>query len=271
MTSTLMGSLPATELGAPVHEGPPVLAVVLDHAHARLFLADQKHVREFPCLVSARMRGGRFHSDRQGSPGWGEGGFHGRRREEERRHYGAVARRLGVLAKAHGAQGIVLGGSDPVVAGLRRALPPRLTGLVIGTARLNPAELTAEQVMTSVRETQRASALVGTRQLLDSLMEGFGTGQAVDGLRSVLRALSQDQVRTLILGRRRGRPGYRCAASGRLVLLKAEAYGEAVVRVPDLVAAAVAETERLGGTVVEIRDPRQAERFDGVAALLRHR
>jgi hypothetical protein len=44
-----------------------------------------------------------------------------------------------------------------------------------------------------------------------------------------------------------------------------------VIRVPDLVAAARAETVRLGGLVAAIRDPQQAARIDGVAALLRYR
>ncbi len=212
-----------------------------------------------------------FHSDRQGSPGWGERGFHGRRREEERRHYAGVTRRLSALVKAHGALGLVLGGSDPVVAALKHALPPRLARLVTGTARLNPTELALAQVLASAREARRAGGLVVQEQLVDAAVEGFGTGSAVDGLRAVLLALARDQVRTLLVARRRGRPGYRCATSGRLVLSKLEAQGEAVIRVPDLVAAAAAETQRFGGTVVEIGDPRPAVRIDGVAALLRYR
>jgi hypothetical protein len=84
-------------------------------------------------------------------------------------------------------------------------------------------------------------------------------------------ALTRDQVGTLLVARRGGRPGYRCATSGRLVSTKLEAQGEAVIRVPDLVVAAAAETLRLGGSVVEIGDARQATRIDGVAALLRYR
>jgi peptide subunit release factor 1 (eRF1) len=261
----------ATVTAAPSRDDTLMLAVVLDHAHARLFLVDAAHVTELSCLVSPRMRGGKFHSDRQDSPGWGEGGFHGRRREEERRHYAAVTRRLAALVRAHAAPGLVIGGSDPVVAALRRALPPRLSKLVVGSARLNPIELTAAQVLASVRAARRAGGLVAQEQLVSAAVEGFGTGSAVDGLRAVLLALARDQVRTLLVAPRRGRPGYRCATSGRLVLTKAEAQGEAVIRVPDLLTAAAAETQHLGGAVVEIGDLRQAARIDGVAALLRFR
>jgi peptide subunit release factor 1 (eRF1) len=249
----------------------PVLAVVLDHAHARLFQVEAARVTELPCLVSPRMRGGKFHSDREDSPGWGEGAFHRRRREEERSHYRAIARRLGALVTAGRAHGIVLGGTDPVVAALTSALPSRLSRMVVGRARLNPSELTAAQVRASVVDAQRAEGLAEQARLIDETMEGFGTGRAVDGLRPVLSALARDQVRTLLVARKRGRPGYRCAGSGRLVLTKAEAGGEAVIRVPDLVVAAVAEARRLGGTVVAITESRLASRIDTVAALLRYR
>jgi hypothetical protein len=235
----------------------PTLAVVLDHAHARFFLVTDAATTEIEDLTSPRMRGGKFHSDRQDSPGWGERGFHQRRREEERRHYAAVGRRLGALVRAHGAQELVLGGSEPVVAALARALPPLLVGMVTGTPRLNPVELTVAAVHRAAQAAHKTHVLAAER--------------AVDGLRAVLLALGHDQIRTLLVAPGYRRSGYRCAGSGRLVLDKAEAKDEAVVLVPDLVAAAAAETRRCGGEVVEITEPRLAERLDGIAALLRYR
>jgi peptide subunit release factor 1 (eRF1) len=249
----------------------PILAVVLDHAHARLFLVNDERVTELPCLVSPRMRGGKFHSDREDSPGWGEGAFRGRRREEERRHYAGVARRISVLLRAHGAQGVVLAGTHDVVAALEHTLPPRLARLVVGTARLNPSELTAARVLTAVRAVRSAEGRAVQEQLVAAVVEGLGTGRAVDGLRPVLQAIARDQVQTLLVGRRAGPPGYRCFPSRRLVQSKVDAEGEAVVRVPDLVAAATGEITQHGGTVAEIRDPTLAARFDGIAALLRYR
>ena len=250
---------------------PPALVVALDHAHARFFLVTEAATAELECLGSPRMRGGKFHSDRQGSPGWGERGFHQRRQEEERRHYAAVARRLRALAREHGAQEFVLGGSVPVVAALARALPPPLSRLLAGTARLNPLELTVAAVRRAAQAAHRARVLTAQAALVEAMQEEFGSERAVDGLRAVLLALGHDQVRTLLVARGHARPGYRCAASGRLVLTKADAEGEAVIRVPDLVPAAAAETVRLGGEVVEISDARLAARIDGVAALLRYR
>ena len=269
MATKVAGGLAWPEAATP-EAGARTLAVVLDHTHARIFLVDDARAAELPCLVSPRLRGGRFHGDSADAPGWGEGGFHGRRREEERRHYAGVARRIGALVRAHGTRGIVLAGTHVVVAALERSLPRRLARMVVGTARLAPTDLTSAQVLTAVRDVRRAGGLDGQDTLVTAMVEGLGTGRAVDGFHAVLRALARDQVRTLLVGRTiKARAGYRCAASGRLVLTKAEAEGEAVVRVPDLAAAARVDTERLGGSVAEIRDPRQAARFDEIAALLR--
>jgi peptide subunit release factor 1 (eRF1) len=271
MTSTLLHAPSEQDPGAPVPAPATMLAVVLDHAHARLFLVETAHVTELPCLVSPHMRGGKFHSDREDSPGWGEAAFHGRRHEEERRHYATVKERLSALVIAHRAQGILLGGTDPVVAALKSALPPRLSRLVWRTARLNPTEITTAQVLASVADARRAGGVAEQARLVSEAVEGFGTGKAVDGLRPVLRALAQDQVRTLLVARKRSRPGYRCAGSGRLVLTKPEAGGEPIIRVPDVLLAAIAEAQRLGGATVEITDAAQASRVDTVAAMLRYR
>lgn len=272
MAATVTGRPAWQETTAPNEGAGPILAVVLDHAHARLFLVNAERAAELPCLVSPRMRGGKFHSDRQGSPGWGEAAFQGRRREEERRHYAAVVRRLGTLTGAHGAQGLVLAGSHEVVAALEHALPPRLARVLVGTAALNPTELTPARVVATVRDLRGAGGRAGQEAVVSTAVEGFATtGRAVDGLPNVLQALARNQVHMLLVGLPREHGGYRCATSRRLILTKAEAQGEAMIRVPDIVAAAKAETVRLGGSVAEIRDPQQAARIDGVAALLRYR
>jgi hypothetical protein len=154
MTRTEMQSPPRPE-PAPGITAEPLLTVVLDHAHARLFLVDDEHTSELPCLVSPRIRGRKFRGDWGDSPGWGEAAYHGRRREEGRRHYAEVTRRIGALVVAHKAGAIVLGGTDPVVAALKQALPARLSKLVVGTVRLNPTALTVAQVRARIAELLR--------------------------------------------------------------------------------------------------------------------
>jgi len=249
----------------------PLIVVALDHAHARFYQVTGERVREVECLVSPRMRGGKFHSDRHGSPGWGERGFHARRREEERRHYRAVARRLGALVRTSGARGVVLGGSRRLTAELRAALSPTLARVVLGTALFNPTALSDEDVLEAARVGYRAAELGDQRVAVAALLEGFGRDRAVEGLPLVLQALGRNQVQALLVDPTYASPGFRGARSGRLVLSKADITGEPVERVSDVVSAAAAEARRRRARVVMVRDRRLAGKFAKVGALLRYR
>jgi peptide subunit release factor 1 (eRF1) len=183
----------------------------------------------------------------------------------------AVARRIAAELRSHDVHELVLGGSAPVVAALRRALPATVAHLVAGTTPLNPVDLTPARVARATPAVQRSHTRLLQAEWLAKLGEAFGRGLAAEGLRDVLRALGEGQVRTLLVVGKFARVGYRCAGSGRLVLTKADAEGEPVIRVGDVVAAAKDDTRALGGDVIEIEDPQLAARLDGAAALLRHR
>lgn len=248
-----------------------LLAVVLDHAHARFFEVTDAGAKELTGLRSPRMRGGKFHSDRQGGPGWGEKDFHQRRREEERRHYQAIARRLAALDRVRHPRGLVVAGPGRAATALRRCLPPALAERVVSTARLNPLEVSAVAVHLATRGARREAQLAREQALVAAVMEGVGRGVAVIGIREVLAALDRRQVRTLLVARDFARPGFRCASSGRLVLGKTEcAETGGIIREPDVVAAARTEARRQDADVVMVGDSRLAERIERVAALLRY-
>ena len=148
-----------------------VLAVVLDRAHARFFDVQLSRALELPSLHSPAMRGGKFHSDRQGGPGWGEHDYHGRIREEQRRHIDAVVQRLLRLDRERPVDGLVLAGPGPAAAAIVRALPPALTRRLIGTAHLNPTEVTPAAVWQAAREARVVEAADRTSLLVDWLNE----------------------------------------------------------------------------------------------------
>jgi len=132
-----------------------VLAVVTDRAHARFFDVGESGAVELTSLSSPAMRGAKFHSDRQGGPGWGEHAYQGRVREEQRRHLAAVTERLAAFGREHPDATLLLAGPGTAAGALRRALPPELGKRVLGTAKLNPTELTPAKVY---RATQRLRA-----------------------------------------------------------------------------------------------------------------
>lgn len=250
----------------------PLIAVVFDRAHARFFEVRAEATIELPSLHSPAMRGGKFHSDRQGGPGWGEHDFHARLREEERRHYAAIAERLISLQRAAPIGGVVLAGPGNAAAGLRGFLPPALLDRVIGTAKLNPTEVTPAAVRQVALDLNRTRQRDAERALVEGLREGLGTGWAENGARAVLAALARGQIRTLLVRSDVYATGFRCARSGRLVLSASDCRGEgAPVPVRDLVGEAIAEARSQGASIFVATEPDVLKAIDGLAALLRFR
>jgi release factor family 10 len=130
-----------------------LLAVVFDRAHARFFDIGPSSTIELPCLQSPATRGGRFHSERGDAPGRGERAYHGRLREEERRHLTAIAACIESLARDQSLE-VVLAGPDNLTHALRRVLPPPVAARCVGTAHLNPKLVTPAIVEREARRLQ---------------------------------------------------------------------------------------------------------------------
>ncbi len=246
------------------------LAVVFDRAHARFFEVGASETTELPCLRITAMRGGRYHSDRHGGPGWGEHDYHDRRREEARRHAEAIAEQIRTLEHGRGPQALILAGPGTAAVRLRGALPPGIAERVVGTARLNPLEVSPAVVQRTAAGLMRTHERQVERALVAGIEADLGKGRTENGVREVLQTLAKNQVRTLVVPAGFRASGFRCAQSGRLVLSAAECHGEGdATPVPDLVTAALDEARRSGASVVVVRDPESAKAIDGLAALLR--
>jgi len=258
------------ELAAAEEDFGRVLAVAVDRQHARVFEVTAFDCTELPSLVSATTRGGKFHSQRDESPGWGEASFQHRIREERFRHYAQVARELVALDHRLPVRGVVLAGPGPEP--LLPFLPPSLKSRLMGTAKVNPTALSAPQMRTLVLNLRRNHELAVERSLVAEVERGLGTGWAVSGPRPTLRALSRGQLRSLLIRADLSGWGFRCADTGRLAPAKADCRGEGVPEpVADLVNEAIEEALHQGVTVTVIDDPEAGKALDGMAGQLRFR
>jgi peptide subunit release factor 1 (eRF1) len=258
------------ELTAAEEDFGRVLASVVDRQHARIFEVTAFGCAELPCLIGMTTRGGKFHSDRADSPGWGEAAFHHRIREERSRHYAQVAHELATLDHRLPVRGVVLAGSSP--ERVLPFLPKSLASRVIGTARLNPTAISASDVRAKVLDLRRTHELASERALVAELEEALGTGWAVSGARPTLRALSRGQLRTLLIRPDLTGWGFRCADTGRLALAKGDCRGEGTpLPVADVVNEAIEEGLHQKVTITVIDDPASGEAIDGLAGQLRFR
>lgn len=272
-TRLLLGDRPRlAEALAAVEGFGRILVALLDRTHSRFFEVTAFEVRELSGLVLPATRGGKYHSDREDSPGWGERDFHNRIREERRRQAAAVARRLDrLMAELHG-QGLVLAGPSRTVLEQQRFLSRSLASRVLGTLPLNPTAATPAEVGDAVMRLRAAWERARDAAIAAEVEQGVGTGWAVNGARPTLRALARGQVRALVVPAGQTGAGYRCPQSGRLVLAAGECQREGTpVPVLDLVSEVIEEALNQRVEVEVIEDPEARSGIDGLAALLRFR
>ena len=272
-TRLLLGDRPRlAEARAAVERFGRILVALVDRTHCRFIEVTAFEGNELSGLTLPATRGGKYHSDRQDSPGWGEGDFHNRIQEERRRHAAAVARQLERLVAERQYQGIVVAGPSRTVAEQQRFLSRSMASRVLGTLPLNPTAATPVAVREAVLKLRAVWERSHEAAVVASVEQGMGVGWAVNGVRPTLRALNRGQVRVLVVPAGQTGGGHRCGQSGRLVLASSDCRGEGVpMPIPDLVSEAVEEALNQGVEVEVIDDRKVAAGVDGLAALLRFR
>ena len=110
------------------------------------------------------------------------------------------------------------------------------------------------------------------REAAHDLDEALGNGWAVNGIDSTLKALSQGQVRSILVDAEAEGPGYRAAQSGRLARKAADLKGEGeAVPVLDLIDEAIEDALRQRVGVEVLYDDEARRQVDGLAGQLRFR
>jgi peptide subunit release factor 1 (eRF1) len=259
-------------LAAAERESEPILTVVIDRAHARFFEVGFAEATELSGLVEPSTRGGKYHSDRRDSPGWGERDYHRRLEEERHRHYAQVVTHLEELLRRGACRGVVLAGPSALTSGLARFVPERLARRIMGTIKLNPTAVSAAEVQAAVLDMAEKHDLASLKQELSDLQDAYGSGWATDGPRETLRALNRGQARTLYIRENLAGAGYRCSVTGRLVLSRNECRDEGdPLPVRDIVDEAIEEAISQRIQVRFVPDMPEADAIDGMAATLRFR
>ena len=259
------------ELASVEDEFGRLLTVVFDRTSARFFEVTAYDTRELAGLRADSTRGKRFHGDQDG-PGWGEHAYNNRIRQEKQRHFEAISRELFAMDRRHPAHGIVLAGTGVDAGAVEPFLHNYLVERVIGTARLNPKDATPAAVHAATLSVREEYERDEERALVREMLDGIGTGWALNGITPTLRALSRGQVRSLLVNADAAEPGFRCGGSGRLALTERECREEGEpIPVLDVVDDAIEEALRQHVDVNVVYDPEARSAVDGLAGLLRFR
>lgn len=261
------------ELAAVEDEFGRLMAVAVDRTSARFFEVTAYGAQEVLGVRADALRTSRFRGDQAGGPGgWGEHTFHNRIREDKQRHYDAVARELFSMYRRTPFHGLVLGGTGVEAKGLEPFLHPYLAERVIGTAKMNPKDISPAEVHDLTLEVRREWEREQERRAIAEMREKIGTGWAVNGTEPALKALSRGQVRVLLVRADAALPGFRCSDTGRLTLNERDCRLEGTPQpVIDVVDEAIEEALGQGVEVNVVYEEQAAEEIDGLAALFRFR
>ena len=260
------------ELASVEDEFGRLITVVLDRSRARFFEVTAHDTREVSGLHSESTRGKRFHSDNDGSSGWGEHTYNNRIRQEKQRHYEAIARELFVMDRRHHAHGIVLAGNGTDAGAVEPFLHSYLAERLIGTVKLNPKDATLASVNAATLLVREGYERASERELVHEMLEGVGTGWGINGLGPTLKALSRGQVRSLLVNADASEGGFRCGSSGRLALTERECRDEGdPIPVLDIVDDAIEEALRQKVDVNVVYEPEARDSIESLGALLRFR
>lgn len=259
------------ELASVEEEFGRLLTVVLDRTAARFFEVTAYETRELSGLRADNTRGRRFRGGQAGTM-WGEHTYHNRIRQEKQRHFEAVARELFAIDRRQPAHGLVLAGTGSEARAVEPFLHNYLVERVIGTARLNLKEATPAAVHAATLAVREAWERESERAAVHEMLEGLGSGWAVNGLDRTLRALARGQVRSLLVDADASEPGFRCGESGRLARTERECRDEGEpLAVLDVVDDAIEEALRQGVEVNVVYEPDARTSVEGLAGLLRFR
>lgn len=259
------------ELLAANDEVGRLLTVVFDRTSARIFEVTAFEAREVLGITSEATRGGKFHSDRHGAPGVGEHTFQNRIRNEKARHLTAVADALFQLDRKQPVHGVVLAGIGTDASAVAPYLHTYLRDRVIATIKLNPKETSVAHVHAATLLARAEFERTAEDALVTEVLNGAGSGWAVDGVRETLKALAAGKLRSLLVDAELSAPGFRFP-SGRLAVAARDVRGEGEpVPVEDVVDEAIEDALRQRVEVEVLHSPEAAGRIDGLAGMLRFR
>jgi peptide subunit release factor 1 (eRF1) len=258
------------ELAASEAEFGKLFAVTVDRTSALIWEVTAYEAKVVQKVTSEATRGGRWHSGGARGDSSAEHTFHNRIRDEKRRHFEAVARALFDLDRKSPGHQIVIAAGGNDAAALEPFLHNYLAERLIGFARLPLKDASPDAVHRLAMEVRAEYAGTLDTQHVEDLAEGLGTNWGVNGVRETLRALSQGQVRFLLVRGEAVVPGFRSMKTGRLSTLARDLREDGeVVPTVDVIDDAIEEALRQRVALDVLYDPDKADLVDGLAGLLR--
>jgi peptide chain release factor subunit 1 len=266
---------------------PVDFAVVLDRSpYLEPLVADVQEERW--CVLLANRRSARFFIGSDGGleetdrieddvhrqhdqGGWSQANYQRGVEKEKDDHLVHVADVAFAAHKGRGFDRLLVGAPDELVNDLKQKLHPYLRERVVGRLHLDVENSGIEEVRRAANKAIEAWRIRCEREALDRLVEGVGRGgRAAAGLSSVLQAINEARVETLLLAEGFRSPGGRDPATGMLHTGEQGPQGQELEHVDNVVELAVEKAIEQSAKVIKVRHHDDLGPLGGIGAVLRY-
>ncbi|HWM09488.1 MAG TPA: Vms1/Ankzf1 family peptidyl-tRNA hydrolase [Solirubrobacteraceae bacterium] len=267
---------------------PVDFAVVLDRTPYLEPLAAEAHEERW-CVLLVNRRNARFFVGEDSSGldetdrveddvhsqhdqgGWSQARYQRGVEKEKDDHLVHVADVAFVAYKHRGFDRLLVGAPDELVGDLEHKLHPYLRERIAGRLHLDVENSSIDDVRGAAKTAIEAWRQRCEREALDRLAEGVGRGgRGAAGIASVLQALNEQRVETLLVGDGYRSEGGRDPETGMLFAGDHGPDGRELDRVENIVEPAIEKAIEQSARVIKVRHHDDLGPLGGIGAVLRY-
>ena len=238
--------------------------LLVNRRNARFFVADGGGLEE-----TDRVEDDVHSQHDQG--GWSQARYQRGVEKEKDDHLVHVADVAFGAYKRRGFDRLLVGAPEELVRELEQKLHPYLRERIVGRVHLDVENSSIEDVRSAAGEAMEDWSRRCEREALDRLAEGVGRGgRGAAGLASVLQALNEQRVDTLLVGQGFRSPGGRDEASGMLYAGDHGPDGRGLERCENIVELAIEKAIEQSAKVIKVSHHDDLGPLGGIGAVLRY-
>ncbi len=263
-----------------------IVTIVIDRKKARIFSIGRNGANEMlDYLYPSAARTTKFHSPEGKfqsrvaagtaagslSQSFGEYGFNRLIENEVHQHYKYVAQKVLDYYRESKFHWLVIGGTDENISEFSHHLHSSLKDKVAGTISIDMEKVRPSPITEATLDAVDSARKEKQKKLVDEFTQKLATGYAVNGIKSVWKALEYGQVSVLLAAEGYTEPGFICPDSGFLRAEDKDKCPEGAPHIPvqDAVDRTVQAAFGQGGEVELLSDEELKKAVRGVGAILR--
>jgi peptide subunit release factor 1 (eRF1) len=265
-----------------------IATLLIDQTKARLFISTLDGTNEMPgFLYPGATRTKRFQSPKgkfkqrvspstgKGmiSQGFGEYAFNRSIENELHQHFKYVSDNIFEYYKTNKFDRLIIGGDSQLVQEFSHHLHSYLNSTILGYVNVDVDNFSPDDFLNLSSPFIEDMILSNQEKLLQNFNEKLGIGYAVNGIESVITALYNGQIKTIIGSEGYMRDGFICPEC-LIISVNKENHKCPALKEPvyftDIVDQLIEQSIRMGSELEIIKKEKLKDKIDGIGAILRY-